>query len=149
MPSTTKEATASYIELSGQAYSLFVDALAATNQRRLDYTKSVWEILSRPYASAAPEAAVRENFERASQIAGLTVSELKSSGEQARELTESVISHAAKVQETYVHTARGVVNTGISNVNYAKDATSQQFDDLSKRLDEIQTRIATPVSSTN
>jgi hypothetical protein len=144
---STKDTTASYLELSGEAYTLFIDAMATSNQRALDYTKSVWEIVSRPYSSSAVETAVRENFDRANQIVNLTIGELQASGKRSAELSEKLVAHAAKLQETYVHAVRGVVDTGISNVNYVKDTATQQFEDLSKRLDEMQTRIATPVSN--
>jgi len=143
---SSSETTASYLELSGQAYTLLVDSIASANQRTLDYTKSVWEIISRPYASTAVETGVRENFDRANQVVALTINELQTSGQKTAELTEKLVSHTAKLQETYVHAVRGLVDTGISNVNYVKDTATQQFEDLSRRLDEIQTRITAPVS---
>ena len=38
------------------------------------------------------------------------------------------------------------MNTGISNVNFVKETATQQFDDLAKRLDEVQTRSAETIS---
>jgi hypothetical protein len=142
----TTEATSSYVELSSQAYSLFVDAYASANQRALGYWKSLWEIASRPYASTAVETTVRENFDRANQIVGLTISELQAGGSKAAELTEKFAAHNAKIQDSASHAFRGAVNTGISNMNFVKDTTQQQFEDMSKRLDEIQTRAAASVS---
>lgn len=142
-----KETTASYVELSSQAYALFVDAFASANQRALDYTKSVWEIASRPYASTALETTVRENFDRTNQIVALTISELQTSGQKAAELAEKSFSHGAKLQETFVTATRGLVNTGISNMNYAKDTATKSFDDMTKRMDDMQARTASQVSS--
>jgi hypothetical protein len=122
---TTKDTTASYAELSGETYSTFVDAMTSANQRALDYAKSVWEIVSRPYSSSAIEAAVRENFDRANQISSLTMQELQTSGKHSAALAEKLAAQAAKLQETYVHALRGVVDTGISNVNFVKESATQ------------------------
>ena len=72
-----QETTNSYVELANQAYSLFVDAVASSNQRALEYGKSVFEITSRPYASSAIDSTVRENFDRANEIVSLSVTELQ------------------------------------------------------------------------
>ena len=42
--------TAKYLELSSRTYELILDTLASATRRRLDYWKSVWEIVSRPRA---------------------------------------------------------------------------------------------------
>jgi hypothetical protein len=141
------ESTSSYVELSSQAYNLFVDAYASANQRTLGYLKSVWEIASRPYASTALETTVRENFDRANQVVSLTISELQTTGAKGAELVEKLGAHNAKVQDSISTAFRGLVTTGISNVNYVKESTAQQFEDLTKRMDEIQSRAAASVSS--
>jgi hypothetical protein len=144
---TTKNASASYLELSSQAYNLFVDAMAKTNQRTLEYMKSVYEISSRPYASTALETTMRENFDRANQVLSLSIAELQTTGQQAVELNEKLVAHGAKLQESFVTTMRGVTETGISNMNFVKDATSQQIDELAKRLDEVQNHATAQVSA--
>lgn len=141
------EATPSYVELSSQAYSLFVDAYASANQRALGYLKNVWEIASRPYASTALETTVRENFDRANQVVTLTIGELQATGAKNAELVEKIGAHNAKVQDTVSTAFRGLVTTGISNVNFVKESTTQQFEDLTKRLDEMQARASSAVSS--
>src|SRR5580700_9695390 len=65
--------TPSYVELSSQAYGMFVEAYAAANQRALAYMKSLYEIASKPYPTTGPEAFVSERFDRAHQIVDLTV----------------------------------------------------------------------------
>lgn len=141
------ETTPSYVELSSQAYSLFVDAYASANQRTLGYLKSVWEIASRPYASTALETTVRENFDRANQVVSLTISELQTNGAKGSEFVEKLSTHNAKVQDSVANGFRGLVTTGISNVNFVKETATQQFEDLTKRLDEIQSRASASVSS--
>lgn len=144
-----KEMTASYFELSTQSYTLLVDALAAANKRALDYTKSVWEITSRPYASTAVETTVRENFDRVNQIVALTVSELQANGQATAELGQKFAAHGAKVQQSVVDATKGLVETGLSNANFVKETATQQFEDVAKRMEEARQRSVSAVSSSN
>jgi hypothetical protein len=143
----TETATASYIELASQGYGLFVDAYASQSQRALGYWKSIWEIGTRPFASTAVETTVRENFDRLNQIVTLTIGELQTTGAKNAEFAEKFAAHNAKVGDNLSSAMRGLVTTGISNANYVKETATKQFDDLTKRLDEIQTRATAPVSS--
>ena len=136
----TKDQTASYVELSSQSYTLVIDAMASYNKRALEYSKSLWEIASRPYASTAVETTVRENFDRANQMISLTVSELQTSGQKSAELGEKLVAHGAKVQESLVAAMKGLVETGISNMKYAKDSATQQFDNVTSRIEETTNR---------
>ena len=144
---STKTTTASYMELSTEAYTLFVDAIASANQRALEFAKSLYEISSRPYASNTLETAIRENFDRANQVMSLAVAELQTGGEKIAELNEKIVAHGAKLQESYVTTMRGVVDTGLSNLTFVKDTTAKQIDDLAKRIDEAQTHATATVSA--
>jgi hypothetical protein len=137
--------TPSYVELSSQTYTLFVDAVASANHRALGYAKSLYEIASRPYASSAVETSVRENFERAHQIVELTVNELQVAGQKNAEFAERLASHGAKLQDSWTQTLRGLLKTGISNLTYVKDAAETSFDGFAKRVEEMQSR-ATAVS---
>ena len=141
-----QETTTNYVELANQAYSLFVDAVASSNQRALDYGKSVWEISSRPYASTALDSTVRENFDRANEIVSLSVTELQANGQKTAELAQKLFAYGEKVQDLALQAFRGLVNTGISNINYVKETATQQFDDLAKRLDEVPTSSAVTAS---
>jgi len=141
------ETTQSYVELASQGYVLFVDAAASAGQRTLGYWKSLYEIASKPQASTAVETIVRENFDRANQIVNLTIGELQTTGSKNAELVEKVSTHAAKVQDAAATAVRGLVSTGISNVNYAKETAAKQFDDLTKRMDEIQARSMAAVNN--
>jgi hypothetical protein len=138
----TKDMTSSYVELSSQAYTLFVDAFASANQRALDYSKSVWQIVSRPYASNAIETAMRENADRTNQIVSLTIGELQTNGQKTAEFAEKLVAHGAKVQESYVHAMRGLVDTGVSNMKYAKDVATQQYEDATKRLEDMTATVS-------
>ncbi len=130
-----KDQTASYVELSRQTFSLFTDAMSASNKRALDYSKSLWEIASRPYASTAIETTVRENLDRTNQIVSLTIHELQTNGQKSTELAEKLVAHGTKVQETMMNSMKGLVETSISNMNFAKESATQQFDNVAKRLE--------------
>jgi hypothetical protein len=136
----SENATPSYVELSGQTYTLFVDAIAAANHRTLGYMKSLYEIASRPYASSAVETNVRENFERAHQIVELTVNELQATGQKNAEFAEKVAAHGAKLQDSWTHSLRGVLKSGLSNITYVKDTAETSFDGFAKRVEEMQSR---------
>jgi hypothetical protein len=140
------DTTSSYVELTSQYYSLCVGAYAAANQRALTYLREVWDIASRPYGSTAIETTVRENFDRANQIVALTVDQLQANGATGAQFAEQSVAHGAKVQDSVATALRGVVNTGVANLNYVKEAATQQFDEFSKRLDDVQTRVSVPVS---
>jgi hypothetical protein len=133
-----QDSATSYIDLSSKVYSLFLDALAARTQRRLQYWKSVWDVSSQPNQSTAVEGTVQDGFGRASQILDLTANELKTDGQNAAEFSEKLLSYAARFQDVAMDAFRGVLNTSISNLDYVKETTQQQFDGLTKRLDEVE-----------
>ncbi len=142
-----QEMTSSYVELSSQTYALFVDAFASANQRALGYAKSLFELASRPYAAMTPTAIAQENFGRANQMVSLTVTELQTTGQKSAELAEKAVTHGAKLQETYIGAMRGLVNCSISNMNFVKETTDRQIDDLAKRFDEIHSHATATISN--
>jgi hypothetical protein len=79
-------------------FTLTIDALAAAGRRRLAYWKSMWEVAARPYASPTFESIVRDNFERATALADLTASELRSRGQTTAEYSKKVVTQIGKMQ---------------------------------------------------
>jgi hypothetical protein len=144
---TAKETTSSYADLTTQSYSLFVDAIASANQRALDFTKQVWEISSRPYETKTIESALRENLERTTEIVNLSIAELQTNGKKTAELAEQLVAHAAKLQETYTASLKGLVETGVSNMTYVKDTATAQFEDFAKRVEQPEKPATTSMSS--
>lgn len=132
--------TKSYVDLAGQTYTVLVDAYAAAQQRYLGYGKSVFEVMTRPYTSTALETTSRENFDRANQIVELTVSELQQAGSAAAKLGEKIVTQNALWQEKVLESARGLMKTAVSNLNYVKDTTDKQFEGFAKRVEEMQAR---------
>ena len=139
--------TSEFVELSTQACNLIAENMTAASGRALDYWKSVWQITSRPYASSEIETGIRENVDRTNQLAGLTVSELSTTGRESAELAEKLIAHSAKFQKLYVEAAHGLMTTGISNLNFVKEATERQIDDVAKRFADAQSDAKTAASS--
>lgn len=132
--------TPSYVELSSQTYTLFVDAFASANHRALGYAKSLYEIVSRPYTSARTETGLRENFDRAHQIVELTVDELQATGQKNAEFAEKLAAHGAKLQDSWTHMLRGLLDTGISNLTYVKESAETSFDGFARRVEHMQSR---------
>jgi hypothetical protein len=122
---STQDSAANYVELTGQAYLLVVDAFAAVNRSRLGYWKSVWEIASKPYASTAIDSTVRENFDRAGQLADLTVAELRARGQISADFSEKFLSQIGKLQDSALETFRASLKTYASAMNQLKDATTE------------------------
>jgi hypothetical protein len=131
--------TKTYVELSGETYSLAVDAFASANQRALGYAKSVYEIMSRQLPSNA-ENALRDGFDRANQIVDLTVGELQVAGQKNAEIAEKLVANATKWQETWSQAARSMLKLSISNMTYVKDAAETSVDGFAKRVEELQSR---------
>ena len=144
----SKDGATSYIQLSSKIYSLFLDALTSRTQRRLQYWKSVWEVSSRPYQSTTVEGTVREGFDRAGQILDLTANELATGGQNAADVSEKLLSYAEEFEDVAIKAFRGVLNTSISNLDYVKETTQQQFEDQTKRLDDVEHQ-AVAKASTN
>jgi hypothetical protein len=122
---STQGSTANYVELASQTYGLIVDVLASATRSRLDYWKSVWEIASRPYASTAVESTVRENFDRVSELANLTVGELRSRGQRTAEFSEKFLAQVGKLQDAAIETYRDSLTSYVSTVNQVKDAATE------------------------
>jgi hypothetical protein len=135
---SSKEATASYVEQASHIYSLFVDAYASANQRGLEYAKSLWAISSKPYSTSDVQVAVQEGFDRANQVVSLSVAQLQTNGQKSAEFAEKLVADLAKLQESYTQSLKGLVDTGISNINYVKDTATAQFEDFTKRVEDIQ-----------
>jgi len=134
------EQTKSYVDLANQTYAVLVDAYSQAQHRYLSYGKSVYEVLSRPYASTAIETTYREGFDRANQIVELTVSEMQQAGAATAKLGQTLVSQNALWQDKTMESARGVMKTMVSNLNYVKDTTDKQFEGFTKRVEEMQAR---------
>jgi hypothetical protein len=132
----------SYIELSGKAYSFLVDALGAASLRRLAYVKSLYEVVARPYASTALEQTVRENFDRANALLALSIAEAQTSVQKSAEFSETWLEHAAKLQGSAIEASRGLVKSGLANLEFARDSSNAQFETFAKQVEGAQSRIA-------
>jgi hypothetical protein len=99
---STQGSTAKYIELSNEAYGLFVDIVASATRRRLDYWKSVWEIAS---------------FDRVSDLANLTVGEFRSRVQTTADFSEKFLAQVGKLQDVALETYRDSSKSYVSTVD--------------------------------
>jgi hypothetical protein len=135
----TNETTTSYIELTNQVYKLVVDATAATTGVVLDHHQRRTDLLLRPLNPAAGvDGNARELIERAKQITSITALEHQAISQKNAELSEKLLAHAAKVQDSLFHSWRGIWDTSLSNLNYVKETTNAHIDTFAKRVEEIQ-----------
>jgi hypothetical protein len=132
------ETTTSYIELANQSYKLVLEHAAAANKRALDHAKNHYEIAARPYTGSTPDANIRESFDRVNQIATITAADLQAAAQKNAEFAEKILGHAAKVQDSLLHSWRGLWSTSLSNLNYVKDTTNAHIDNFAKRVEEVQ-----------
>jgi hypothetical protein len=139
--------TADYVELTNKVYALLVDAFGSASTRALNYWKSVWDITSRPYSPVTVDSVVNENFNRANQLTNLTVDEMRSAGRESAEFAEKLLAEGTKVQDTALGSFRGLIDKYAANVNYVKETTSAQLDDLSRHLEDLEKRTSAVDSS--
>jgi hypothetical protein len=116
---STQDNTAKYIELSNEAYGLIVDTFVSATRNRLAYWKSVWGIASRPHASTAIASTVRENFDRASELANLTIGELHSRVQRTVDFSEKCLAQVGKLQDAALVPVGEIVGKlGISEATF-------------------------------
>jgi len=132
------DSTASYIELTTQAYKLLLDAAATTHKRVLEHAKNHYDILARPYTGASPDANIREGFDRANQLGTIVAAELQTTAQRNAELAEKLLAHASKLQDSLLHSCHGLSSTGLSNLNFVKEQTNAHIDTFAKRVEEVQ-----------
>jgi hypothetical protein len=132
------DSPASYIELTTQAYKLLLDAAATTHKRVLDHAKNHYEIVARPYTGTTPDANIREAFDRANQLAASNAAELQATAQRNAELAEKIAAHGTKVHDSLLQSWHGLSSTGLSNLNYVKEATNTHIDTFAKRVEEVQ-----------
>jgi hypothetical protein len=126
---------AAVAELAAETTSIVIDAIASSNERALNYAKSVWDI-----AAARPaESDVRGGFERIDKIVTLTVKELETSIKRSVDFSESMISQATKLQQSAAETFRNLAESGLSNAKQAVESTGDRLDTLVKRVEKAKT----------
>lgn len=137
-PEVAASTIPAYVELSSRVYTLIIDAYAAASRRRVDYFKSIFEIVSRPYEQVSLERTARENVDRTSEIISLSIAEFEISGREAAEFSKRWLDNSAKVQDYALTATRTLVKTGVSNFEAAKDSTNAQLDRFIKSVDAAQ-----------
>jgi len=132
------ETAPNYIELTTQTSALALEFGAAAQKRAADYVKNKYEIVARPYTGTTPDAKIREGFERANQIATLASAELQTTAQKNAEFAEALLKQAAKAQDAILRSWHGLSNTGLSNLNYARETANGHIDAFAKGIGEFQ-----------
>jgi hypothetical protein len=122
-----------------KAYYLIVDAIAWSNYRFLDYWRQVWEVNSRPYASASVEGYLSESTARANEVLELTMAELQAQAAKSAELNERLSCEAAHLQRAALEAYRGLLETSIENIRHVQEKTAERLEETKKRLAELRT----------
>lgn len=135
----SSDQTKTSMKLAADLYTTYVDAATASNQRMLGFAKSAFEILTRPYSSTAVESAWRENLDRTNQIVELSVSELQTASTHASQVVESLVAHGTTLQETAMETARGLMQTSVSNMTFVKETSEKTLDTFAGRMRDFAT----------
>jgi hypothetical protein len=135
---STQGNTAKYIEISNEAFGLIVDTFASATRSRLGYWKSVWEIASRAYASTAIASTVGESFDRASELANLTVGELRSRVQRTADFSEKFLAQVGKLQDAVLETYRYSLKSYVSTVDQVKDASTELLVDGVSTVDQVK-----------
>ena len=117
-----------------KAYYAIVDAIAWSNYRLLDYWRRVWEINSQPHASTAPDAYLRENCARMSEVLEITAEELEVQAAKSAELSERLAAETANVQHAALEAYRGLLDTSLANLRHVEEATAGQLEEIKQRL---------------
>jgi hypothetical protein len=117
--------TAENFALSSEAYELIVDTIASATRSRLNYWNSVCQIAYRPYASMAIGSTVRENFDRASEFANLTLAELNSRVQTTADFSEKFLAQFGKLQDAARETYRDSLTSYASTVDQVKDTSTE------------------------
>jgi hypothetical protein len=112
--------TAAYIELTKDGYTLVLDTFASATRSRFSFWKSVWDIVMRPYASTAIGPAIRDNVDRANELAGLTVGEYCSRVERGADFSQKLLAHVGKLQGAALGTYRDAFSPNSSAVDQAE-----------------------------
>jgi len=129
------EHTASYVDLANKGFDLTIEAATATAKRTLDYTRSVIEVLSKPYAVTSPDQFVRENFERAEKLVELRDGFLHETTKQSAMFANELLKHGKATQDTLQRGLQGLNEVAVTNFNLVKDAAGQQIADMAKRVE--------------
>ena len=102
------------LEVWNQMCAVLVDALSSRATRTIDNAKSVYEIVTRPYARPwTIDGVATENFDRAQEIVSLTVTEMLTTSRRVTEVTESLLETSAVLQEAWLHYLSGMMAPGL------------------------------------
>jgi hypothetical protein len=131
---------AAVADVAAETTGLVIDAIASSNERAVQYAKSIWEIAAaKPAETDGGMFDVRGGYERFDKIVALTVKELETSIKKSAQFTESLVSQATKLQQSAGDAFRNLAESGLSNVKQAVEDTGERLETLSKRVEKSKT----------
>ncbi|PZR57433.1 MAG: hypothetical protein DLM50_05505 [Candidatus Meridianibacter frigidus] len=125
----------SYIDLSNKAFELSLEATTTATNRMMDYMKSTFDVVAKPYAATTPDAIVRENFDRTGSLVQLRDKYLHETAAHVTQVAHTGMDHAKALQETAQRGLAGMSDVFVSNLNYVKEATGNQIDGFTKHVE--------------
>jgi hypothetical protein len=114
--------TPSYIDLTNELFSTWIETVSASNQRVIGYWRGVAAIAARPYPSAALDDVLRENAERTTALVDLPASEIEGAGDVVATFTKKFVTLVGHLREQSTAAVRGLYETGLSNIEFVKSA---------------------------
>jgi hypothetical protein len=127
---STQSSIAKYIELSNAVYELFLDTFASAIRGRIDYSKTVFDIASRPYPTNSNGSALRGAFARAGELTDVTVVELCSRVQRTADFSEKFLVEVEKLQDANLKLYRDSLTSIVSAVDQVKDTSADLVGDL-------------------
>ena len=88
---------ATYGDVAAETTTLIIDAIKSSNERALQYWKSVWDIVAAPAESTSTGYDVRAGFDRLDKVVNLTVQELETSIKKNAHVAETLIAQSTKL----------------------------------------------------
>ena len=110
---STNERPSTYGALAGDAYRSLVNATEAVNADAIGYVRSLFEIFSKPYTP----------IERSAATLGATLDVVAANNRHAAGLARDLANIVSTAHEAYVAGLRNIADTGVSNLEFVKDAT--------------------------
>ena len=140
--------TTSLVDLTTETNKIVMEAITANYRRQLAYSKSVWGIVSSPYAGNDLKINVNETIERVEKVVDLTMADLETSAKSTIELAEAVMGQATKVREESLDVARTYAKNGVKTIKAALETTEERLDTLTKRLEDSLDEVVTTATAT-
>ena len=124
----------SYIDLTNKAFTNSIEITTEATTRVLDYVKASFDVVAKPYAITTPDAFVRENLDRTTQLVELREKYLKATTSHATQIANSAVTETKVWQDTTQRAMQAFGEVMVSNLNFVKEAAGKQIDGIAKQV---------------